>query len=143
MLFSSSCRYGDAFYTRLHVYMCAHTAPCTLHSVHYALHLTLQMPLNLNMYTSYCTLNTVQCIPHVYTAFCKCITSHYKTSKICLSWSQDLHGKCTLIYQCVDQSTVHKARFKAPPPPPSLLSLVSQIFMELSAEQGDEGKKNR
>ena len=60
------------------------TAPCTLHSVHYALHLNLQRPMNLNIYTSYYTLNTVHCTPHFYTTSWKFITSQCKHPK--LAW---------------------------------------------------------
>ena len=41
-----------------------------LHSVHYALH------LNLNLFTLYYTLNTVHHTPYIYTKCCICITSH-------------------------------------------------------------------
>ena len=56
------------------------SANCTLHSVHYTLLLHLQRHLNLNMYTSYYSLNTVHRNPHYYTALCKCITSHSHVS---------------------------------------------------------------
>ena len=42
----------------LNLHLWHHTAPCTLHNVHNVLHPHLQMPLNLNMYTSYYILNT-------------------------------------------------------------------------------------
>ena len=55
-----------------------HTATYRQHSVYYTLHLHLQIPLNLIMYTSYYTVNIVRCTSHVYTEFCKCIISHCK-----------------------------------------------------------------
>ena len=73
-------------------------AHCTLHSVHYALHLHLQMPLNLNMYTSYYILNTVHCTPHVYSAFGNFIASHCKHPKFARVGLKIYMAICTLIY---------------------------------------------
>ena len=54
----------------------------TLHNVNHALHLHLQTPLNLNMYTSYYTLKTVHCTPQVYTEFVKFITLNCKNPNL-------------------------------------------------------------
>ena len=55
------------------------------------------MPLILNMYTSYYTLNTLHCTPHVYTAFSKCITSHWENPKLASVGHNIYMAKSTLI----------------------------------------------
>ena len=44
---------------------------CKLHSVHYT----------LQLYTSYDTMNTAHCTPHIYIGFFKLITFHCKHTK--------------------------------------------------------------
>jgi hypothetical protein len=46
---------------------CLNTAHCTLHTVHYILHLKLYLHLNLYLYTSYPTLSIAQRTRHIYT----------------------------------------------------------------------------
>ena len=58
----------------------------------------LQMPLNLNMYTSYYTLNIVHCTPHVHTAICNFITWYCKHPKFAWVGLKIYMAKCTLIY---------------------------------------------
>ena len=74
-----------------------HTAPCTLHSVHYTPHLHLQMTLNLTMYTLYYTLKAVQCTPQSYTEFGKFITFLLQQSKFACVGLKIFIAKCTFI----------------------------------------------
>ena len=93
ILFDLSC-----FNCLIFIFGRQHTAPYTLHSVLYALDLHLQMPLNLNMSTSYYTLKTVHCTPHIYTAFFNCITSYCKPPKFESFCFKIYIAKCTLMY---------------------------------------------
>ena len=73
------------------------TAQCTVHTVHYILH------LHLHLYTSYYTLSAVHCTPHIYTVCCTFITSHCTQSKVGWFGSQDVGAKM-YIEICLDSS---------------------------------------
>ena len=79
----------------LHIWQSGH---CTLHTVQCALRTAPAYAHESEHVHSYYRLNTVHCTPHVYTAFCKCISSHYKHQNIALVGIKFYMAKCTLNY---------------------------------------------
>ena len=69
-------------------------------SVHYALQLHLQMPLNLNMYTSYYTVHIEHCTLHTTCVHCIFQMYHFtlKNPKCACVGLNIYMAKCTLIY---------------------------------------------
>ena len=70
-----------------------HTAQCTLRTVPAPANAPETVFVNFTLYIEHFALHTIH-----YTACCTFITSYIytKTSKICLSNTQDLHGKMNL-----------------------------------------------
>ena len=95
--------------------------------------------MHLLLYTSYYTLNTLHCTPHIYTAFCKFITSHCKHPKFAWVGLQIYMGKWTLIYSSWIPATTKNIYFE-------IANIFSFYFVRLHAcewhksEKGQEGE---